>query len=682
MDKVENFVRRLRWKAYFFLQPNKNKNNNENDDDDNSNNFNYGFKTDATPPQNEHLNAFENDLYEMIRRLEFKLNRNDFQKRLNDDMKKIRSNKNILVFADKSTNFYEMPKQQYEKLLNENITKSYKKSYPNVKKAIDKGNQRLAKTLDLDSKMECLASKDAFVTLKDHKEDFRINPKCRLINPAKSELGKVSKKRLERVVEEIQKTTNVNQWMNTSTVIEWFKKIPNKNRCKFIKFDIDNFYPSITEALLDKAILFAKGLTRVSRQDIEIIKQTRKSLLFSNDEVWVKKGDNELFDVTMGSFDGAEVCELVGLYLLDKLALLLGKENVGLYRDDGLAVVNFASGRKVDQLRKQIIAIFKNEGLQITINVNLSTVDFLDVTFDLASNRYYPFRKPDNDLLYINKNSNHPPTILKELPNMINKRISDLSCNEEEFKKSKTQYESALKRSGFITQMTFSNAKPTRQRYRKVIWFNPPYNQNVKTNIGRSFLRLIDKHFPRHHKLYKIFNRNTLKLSYSCTSNMENFVKQHNSHILKSESSTNSPLCNCRNKESCPLNEHCLSSCIVYKAVVTGNDTEKIYYGTSEGPFKERFTNHKKSFNNRQYQNDSELSKYLWDLSDKRLPHSVKWSIAAKTSPYKCGSRRCDLCITEKSIIVRADPDTLLNKRSELVSKCRHRNKFVLKNIR
>ena len=329
-----------------------------------------------------------------------------------------------------------------------------------------------------------------------------------------------------------------------------------------------------------------------------------------------------------------------------------------------------------------IISIFKNEGLQITINVNLPTVDFSDVTFDLASNRYYPFRKPDNNLLYINKYSNHPPTILKELPNMINKRISDLSCNEEEFKKSKSQYESALKKSGFIIQMTFNNAKPKQQIYRKIIWFNPPYNQNVKTNIGRSFLRLIDKHFPRHHKLYKIFNRNTLKLSYSCTSNMENFVKQHNSRILKGESSTNSPLCNCRNKEGCPLNEHCLSSCIAYKAVVTGNDTEKIYYGTSEGPFKERFNNHKKSFNNRQYQNDSELSKYLWDLSDKRLPHSVKWSIAAKASPYKCGSRRCDLCITEKSIIVRADPETLLNKRSELVSKCRHRNKFVLKNIR
>ena len=83
-----------------------------------------------------------------------------------------------------------------------------------------------------------------------------------------------------------------------------------------------------------------------------------------------------------------------------------------------------------------------------------------NVTFDIASNRYYPFRKPHNNLLYINKNSNHPPTILKELPNMINKRISDLSCNEEEFKKSKTQYESALKKSGFITQMTFNNAKP------------------------------------------------------------------------------------------------------------------------------------------------------------------------------------------------------------------------------
>ena len=78
-----------------------------------------------------------------------------------------------------------------------------------------------------------------------------------------------------------------------------------------------------------------------------------------------------LFDVTMGSFDGAEACEIVGLYLLDKLSSLLGKDNVGLYRDDGLGVVRSKSGRRLDKLRKDIVQLFKEEGLTITITMNL-----------------------------------------------------------------------------------------------------------------------------------------------------------------------------------------------------------------------------------------------------------------------------------------------------------------------
>ena len=121
---------------------------------------------------------------------------------------------------------------------------------------------------------------------------------------------------------------------NTSTVIDWFKNLADKQKRKFIKFDIAEFYPSISEDLLNKSIDYAKSFTTIGENDINAIKLARKSLLFSKDGTWVKKGDNELFHVTMGSFKGAEVCELVGLYLLDKLSKLLGKDNVGLYRDD------------------------------------------------------------------------------------------------------------------------------------------------------------------------------------------------------------------------------------------------------------------------------------------------------------------------------------------------------------
>ena len=98
------------------------------------------------------------------------------------------------------------------------------------------------------------------------------------------------------------------------------------------------------------------------------------------------KKDNSSFDVTMGRFDAAETCEIARLYLLDKLSNLLGKENVGLYRDDGLAAINSCIGPVLDRTRKSIITLFKREGLNITIETNLVEPEFLDVTFNPYKN--------------------------------------------------------------------------------------------------------------------------------------------------------------------------------------------------------------------------------------------------------------------------------------------------------
>ena len=124
-------------------------------------------------------------------------------------------------------------------------------------------------------------------------------------------------------------------------------------------------------------------------------------MLFDDSGAWVKKDGNPLFDITMGSFDGAEVRELVGLYLLNKIKPLFGSNNVGLYRDDGLAIVHKANGLKVDRLRKDIISLFKDEGLSITIDTNLIETDFLDVSFNLNTGKYFPFKKLNNKPLYI-----------------------------------------------------------------------------------------------------------------------------------------------------------------------------------------------------------------------------------------------------------------------------------------
>ena len=125
----------------------------------------------------------------------------------------------------------------YNRLLGNNITSDYRKCENGVKHKIDKETKKIAESLDLSNKMECYASRLPFIPIKDHKPNFRNNTKCRLINPAKNELGLVSKKHLEKIIANVANTTRVNQWRNTTTVIDCFKLLPQKDKSRFIKFD-------------------------------------------------------------------------------------------------------------------------------------------------------------------------------------------------------------------------------------------------------------------------------------------------------------------------------------------------------------------------------------------------------------------------------------------------------------
>ena len=214
-----------------------------------------------------------------------------------------------------------------------------------------------------------------------------------------------------------------------------------------------------------------------------------------------------------------------------------------------------------------------------------------------------------------------------------------------------------------------------------MIWFNPPYNVEVKTNIGKIFFKLVRKHFHKRHPYRKIFN-NTIKISYSCTPNVKNLIKQHNTSIMKSNPETNNRACNCRTKDNCPLDGKFSSECIVYEATVLSTKQTKVYFGTAEGSFKSRYNNHTKSFRLRGYEHETELSKHIWSLKDSNIEFSIKWRIKSKAIPYKCGSRNCDLCLAEKVAIACYKGDGLLNKRTKLLSKCRHRNKFIIANVK
>ena len=113
----------------------------------------------------------------------------------------------------------------------------------------------------------------------------------------------------------------------------------------------------------------------------------RKSFLFDGENIWVKKSNAD-FDVSIGAWDGAEICEIVGLYILHIIVdveKVFQSHEIGLFRDDGLAATT-GNGHQIDKKRKDLIRIFKNEGLNITWEANIKKVCFLDLMFDLETN--------------------------------------------------------------------------------------------------------------------------------------------------------------------------------------------------------------------------------------------------------------------------------------------------------
>ena len=131
-----------------------------------------------------------------------------------------------------------------------------------------------------------------------------------------------------------------------------------QTKAKFIQLDIKEFYHSITEKSLNNAITFAENYILISKEDIRIIKHCRKSLLFYGNETWKKKDADATFDVTMGSYDEVELCELIGINIQSLLTNILSKNNMGLYRDDGLFILRKINKQQTDRVRKKIISIF------------------------------------------------------------------------------------------------------------------------------------------------------------------------------------------------------------------------------------------------------------------------------------------------------------------------------------
>ena len=181
------------------------------------------------------------------------------------------------------------------------------------------------------------------------------------------------------------------------------------------------------------------------------------------------------------------------------------------------------------------------------------------------------------------------------------KRLSKTSPSKNIFDKSLKLYQDALEDSDFSNDLHYVENKNNtndnkRKRKWKIIWFNSSFFKEVKINIWKIFLQLLSKYFPKKHKMYKLFNRNTVKISYSCMKNTDSMISAHNQNILNPI--VKSYGCNCRAKSNCLLNGECLTPKIICRADVLNdeNNERKFYFRLADTRFKERYRNHTRDF--------------------------------------------------------------------------------------
>ena len=220
-----------------------------------------------------------------------------------------------------------------------NITKSYKQAPAQTYNDINNEAKDIAHPLELSDRMNCLAKKEAFITLKD----LELYERAALstYQPSEQWDGK-SVKGSAWLYPWSHQPEVTSQYVEEHCFCDWmvYKDRQERERATFFCFDVVDFYPSFTEDLLKRALKFAEQYTTISDQEKDIILHSRKSMLFmiTQDKEWIKKGTG-LFDVTMGCYDGAEICQLVGTFALATITKAIPTASIGLYRDDGLGVL-------------------------------------------------------------------------------------------------------------------------------------------------------------------------------------------------------------------------------------------------------------------------------------------------------------------------------------------------------
>ena len=187
---------------------------------------------------------------------------------------------------------------------------------------------------------------------------------------------------------------------------------------------------------------------------------------------------------------------------------------------------------------------------------------------------------------------------------------------------------------------------------------------------------------------------------------MQSIINKHNSKLLRRDNTNNYTRSNCTCRAgiiSCPLGGKCTTQSVIYKAEVHTNisqnnttnpsrpDTDstslsshkiKTYIGATENEWKSRYNMHKSSFKHKHLEHTTSLSRYIWSLKDSNTPYELKWDILKPAPTYSKEARTCRLCIEEKTAIMFGDKGTLLNKRAEIMNKCKHKSKHKLSALR
>ena len=694
---VNRFINRVRWKIFFLFDPKAKGMRKER----------FGLRSQRAAPKSPHyLKEFENELHRLVKEVKHRDRKNiqsDFLKEIDKKVKVIKSSKKVLVGADKSSNYYLMSKEHHNNLLMKAINKDYKKAPEGKADQVNKDAKAISDNLEISDRVFKLEMKQSVITVKDHKPDFLNHTQTRLINPTKSHLGRVSKVKLEDLNNKVRSKAGLTQWRNTDSTISWFKALEGKQSLSFLQFDIDSYYPSITPELLNRALEWAANLVPISRDDRELFHQTKDSLLFDRGTVWVKKGERS-FDVSMGSWDGAETCDLVGLFILSQLQHL--PVTLGLYRDDGLGVSGLKP-KENEALKKQISDVFKANGLGITISVNKRAVSFLNVTFNLPDASFRDFSKENHVPLYVHKESNHPPAVTKCIVKGVGQRLSANSSSQEMFDAAKGMYQEQLLKAGYTEELKFEpraeeGSSKRRRRKRDICWFNPPFCRSVITNVGKEFLRILDKCFPSGHPCHKALNRQSVKVSYRTMPNLGHIIASQNSKIIgKGEAHAAKRKCSCpaKDKPTCPLAGECLAENIIYQAKIKAlppkraelEDEElmdprlgkvQTYLGRTKPNWKSRLGNHTASFKNIGQRTDSGLSKYVWDLKGQKRGFKLSWSLIARSTSYSPSLDICRLCLTEKHLLMQQPGLGTLNVEDEFYAACRHKEPLLLSKIK